>query len=517
VKSSPARGLVAGVAFGLMTLVGLAAGGLRADDKPAPSTSELPARVETRHTLNLPGQPLEYRAVAETIGLTNQKGEASASVYTVSYLADAPAGQPRPVAFVFNGGPGAASVFLHLGGLGPRILETPASGAAPNPPVHLIDNPSTWLVFTDLVFVDPVGTGFSHGKGKEENPDKPFWNVHGDLDSLGAVVRRWLTRHERWSAPVFLVGESYGGLRAAALAHSLEREVGITVSGLVLISPALDLAILRPDISNTLAPAFQLPSYAAVAAALSEAAPPAETGRAAEGFAMSAERFAMTDYLVGLAGLKGIPAAGDPFIARIAALVGLPVDIVRRHRGRVPDRVFARELRRAQGEILSLYDATVTRAAGANPSDDDAGDPVLAPAIAAYTAAFDSYAPEGLGYRTERPYRVLPRDVSRQWNWDGARGGGGGLGLALSSLEKTLLAHPGTKLLIANGRYDLVTPYLASRWLVDQLGLPAAVRFAIRLSVYEGGHMMYMRPKSRAALAADAADIFAPQSAAPGR
>jgi carboxypeptidase C (cathepsin A) len=478
---------------------------------------------------------LDYRAVAETIGLTDRKGEASASVYTVSYLADAAAGQKRPVAFVFNGGPGAASVFLHLGGLGPRILETPASGAAPSPPVHLVDNPSTWLVFTDLVFVDPVGTGFSHGKGKEENPDKPFWNVQGDLNSLGAVVRRWLTRHERWSAPVFLVGESYGGLRAAALAHSLERVVGVTVSGLVLISPALDLAILHPDVSNTLAPAFQLPSYAAVAAALSEAASPAEAGRAAEGFAMSAERFAMSaegfamsaerfamsDYLVGLAGLKGIPAAGDPLIARIGALIGLPDNIVRQHRGRVPNRVFARELRRAQGEILSLYDATVARAAGANPSDDNAGDPVLGPAIAAYTAAFDSYAPEGLGYRTELPYRVLPREVSRQWNWDGARGpdGGseGGLDLALSSLEKTLLAHPETRLLIANGRYDLVTPYLASRWLVDQLGLPAAVRAAIRLRVYEGGHMMYMRPKSRAALAADAADIFAPQSAAPAR
>jgi carboxypeptidase C (cathepsin A) len=491
---------------------------LKAEDKPAVSAPELPARVETRHTINLPGNlpghPLDYRAVAETIGLTDRKGEASASVYTVSYLADAAAGQKRPVAFVFNGGPGAASVFLHLGGLGPRILETPASGAAPSPPVHLVDNPSTWLVFTDLVFVDPVGTGFSHGKGKEENPDKPFWNVQGDLNSLGAVVRRWLTRHERWSAPVFLVGESYGGLRAAALAHSLEREVGVTVSGLVLISPALDLAILHPDVSNTLAPAFQLPSYAAVAAALSEAASPAEAGRAAE-------RFAMSDYLVGLAGLKGIPAAGDPLIARIGALIGLPDNIVRQHRGRVPNRVFARELRRAQGEILSLYDATVARAAGANPSDDNAGDPVLGPAIAAYTAAFDSYAPEGLGYRTELPYRVLPREVSRQWNWDGARGpdGGseGGLDLALSSLEKTLLAHPETRLLIANGRYDLVTPYLASRWLVDQLGLPAAVRAAIRLRVYEGGHMMYMRPKSRAALAADAADIFAPQSAAPAR
>ena len=502
--------------FGLLIIAAAAAWG--ADDKPAAAAPELPARVETRHTINLAGDPvgrsLDYRAVAETIGLTDRKGEATASVYTVSYLANPPAGQQRPVAFVFNGGPGAASVFLHLGALGPRILDTPASGAVPSPPVRLIDNQSTWLRFTDLVFVDPVGTGFSHGRGKDENPDKPFWNVRSDLDSLGAVVRRWLTRHERWSAPVFLVGESYGGLRATALAHSLERDVGVSVSGLVLISPALDIAVLHPDISNTLAPAFALPSYAAASAALTGAESGAETGQAAE-------RFALSDYLVGLAGLKGIPNAGDPFIARIAELIGLSGDIVRRERGRVPNQVFARELRRAQGEILSLYDATVARPTRANPWDDHAGDPVLDPAIAAYTAAFDSYAPEALGYRTEQPYRVLAREVSREWNWDAARGpgdgGGGGLGLALSSLEDTLLQHPATRLLIANGRYDLVTPYLASRWLVDQLAVPAAVRAAIGLRVYEGGHMMYMRPKSRAALAADAADLFAPQGATPSR
>jgi len=140
-----------------------------ADDKPPGSAPALPARTETRHTINLAGHALDYRAVAETIGLTDRKGQAVASVYTVSYLADAPGGTQRPVAFVFNGGPGAASVFLHLGALGPRILDTPASGAVPSPPVRLVDNPSSWLLFTDLVFVDPVGTGFSHGKGKEEN------------------------------------------------------------------------------------------------------------------------------------------------------------------------------------------------------------------------------------------------------------------------------------------------------------------------------------------------------------
>ena len=480
-----------------MLLLAAAAG--RADDKPAAAATEPPARVETRHTLTLAGRPLEYRAVAETIGLTTQKGEPSASVFTVSYLAEPTAGQGRPVAFVFNGGPGAASVFLHLGALGPRVLETPASGAVPSPPVRLVDNPSTWLAFTDLVFVDPIGTGFSHGKGKEDNPDKPFWNVRGDLNSLGAVLRRWLSRHERWGAPVFLVGESYGGLRAAALAHSLARDVGIAVSGLVLVSPALDVAILHPDISNTLAPAFELPSYAATAAALS-GRPAAEAGAAAE-------RFALSDYLVGLAAMPGIPAANDPFIAHVAALIGLPERVVRRERGRVSGRTFTRELRRDQGQILSQYDATVARPTGVNPWGDDAGDPVLDPAVAAYTTAFGAYTLSELGYRTELPYRVLPREVSREWNWDAAREGG--LGLALGALQETLLARPETKLLVANGRYDVVTPYLASRWLLDQLGVPPPVRANIRLRVYEGGHMMYMRPQSRAALSTDAAELFA--------
>lgn len=455
------------------------------------------------------GRSLDYRAVAETIGLRNPKGEPTASVFTVSYLAEAPAGQSRPVAFVFNGGPGAAAVFLHLGALGPRILDTPPSGAVPSPPFRLADNPSTWLAFTDLVFVDPVGTGFSRGRGKEDNPDKPFWDVRSDLASLGGVVRRWLTRHDRWSAPVFLVGESYGGLRAAALARSLARDVGVTVSGVVLVSPALDIAGLHPGISNTLAHAFQLPSYAATAAVFAGRSP-VESGAAAE-------RFALTDYLVGLAGLAGIPSADDPFIARTAGLIGLPAEIVRRERGRVPSRTFARELRRAQGEILSLYDATVARPSGANPWDDHAGDPVLDPSVAALTAAFESYAIGELGYRTERPYRVLARDVSRGWNWDGARGGEGGLGLALSSLQETLLARPETRLLVASGRYDLVTPYLGSRWLIDQLAVPAAIRERIVMRVYEGGHMMYMRPASRAAFSADAAPIFAIPAAAPPR
>ena len=486
--------------------------GARADDKPAtPNASaaeiKLPAHVETHHVLQLGDKSLAYTAVAETIPLTDAKGEQTASIFTTAYIADGAPAATRPVAFVFNGGPGAASVFLHLGALGPQILETPGNGAPPTPPVKLIDNPNSWLAFTDLVFVDPVGTGFSHGKGKDDNPDKPFWNVKSDLNSLAQLTRLWLTKHERWPSPVYLVGESYGGFRAAALAKTLAEDVGITVSGLVMVSPALDTEILHPDVSNLMAAALELPSYAATAAALAGKAP-GNVDHAAT------EHFALTDYLTGLANLPTQPAAGDPFLARVAALIGMPVDTVQRERGQVSGGLFTHEQRKQQHEILSLYDATVTRPTTANPWDDHAGDTILDGATAAYTAAFDIYAPEALGYRTDLQYWALHQQIAQQWDWDGSRRGGGGLGLALSSLQSAMLAHPQTRVLIANGRYDLVTPYLASRWLVDQLSLPDAVRKSIATRVYEGGHMMYMRPSSRAALAADAAALFTGRDAA---
>ena len=461
-----------------------------------------PASASTRHAIVLSDRRLDYEAIAETLPLTDAKGNQTAVIFTVSYLADRAAGAARPVSFVFNGGPGAASVFLELGALGPRILATPADGAAPEPPFRLVDNRATWLGFTDLVFVDPVGTGFSRGTGNEQDPDKPFYDVHADLASLAATIRLWLTRHERWRSPIYLVGESYGGFRAAALAQMLPGEGNAPVSGLVLISPALDLSALDPGPRDLLASAFFLPSYASVAAVWR---PPGDDIAAIE-------RFALGGYLTGLAVLKGRPPAADPFIAKIAAITGLPAAIVSRNRGRIPRDVFVREIRRPESEVVSVYDGTIARPAGAG----DGGDALLRPAAAAFGAAFNAYASEELAYHTDLPYRVLAREVSRQWNWRDARQQGGP-GLALESLETALLDHAGTRVLIANGRYDLVTPYLGSRWLVDQLELPHAIRDAMRVRLYEGGHMLYLRPNSRRALFLDAAQTYAaPISVAPG-
>jgi carboxypeptidase C (cathepsin A) len=469
------------------------------DAKPA-SAPPLPKYVETHHTIKLAQRSLDYRAIAEMIVLHDQKGAETASVFTISYLADPSAGQKRPVTFLLNGGPGAAAVYLHLGAAGPRIMEPNSDGTVPTPPVRLVDNPNTWLDFTDLVFIDPVGTGFSRGEGKDDNPSKPFWNVHSDIESLDAVIRLWLTKHQRWGDPVYLAGESYGGFRVGAMAKSLARDEGIVVRGIVMVSPALDLTILNADVTALPVASFGLPSFAATSAVFAgqSAFDPAPV-----------EQFALSDYLVGLAGMKGVPPPGDAFTAKVADLIGLPADMVRRERGWVSNTTFAHERRRDQNQVLSLYDATVTRPSPANPWDQTAGDPILDNSIAAFTAAFNAYAPDGLGYRSDLQYRVLPRYIGHQWNFDGSREGQDGLGLSLSGLQTTLLDYPNTKVLIANGRYDLVTPYLASRWLVDQLAIPQAVRDAIRLKLYDGGHMMYLRAQSRAALAADVAALFA--------
>lgn len=484
--------IVAGI-YLLLIMVGM--GGARADEAP---TGEFPARVATRHTIALDKGKIDYEAIAETLPVTDAKGAATASIFTVSYIADAENGGSRPVSFVFNGGPGAASVFLHLGALGPQMLEVPQNGAVPSPPLHIVDNQATWLGFTDLVFVDPVGTGFSRGKGKEDNPDKPFWDVHADIASLGSVIRLWLARHQRWNAPVYLVGESYGGFRAAAMAQSLPHDVDVIVKGLVLVSPALDLSALHQSERDLLAAAFVLPSYAATAAAYEV---PSSTRDMTQ-----AERFALSDYLVGLATVKGQPSPGDPFIARVAQIAGVPPEIVRRYRGRIPRHVFAHEIRRKEGEVVSLYDSMIARPAGPE-GGEGAADPVLQPAVAAYGTAFNAYLAETLGVHTDLPYRVMPRDISQQWNWQGERQHGTD-GLAMSSLEAALLEHPGIKVLIVNGRFDLVTPYFASRWLVDQLEIPAPMRAAIRLRVYDGGHMVYMHPEARSLLARDAAELY---------
>jgi carboxypeptidase C (cathepsin A) len=250
-------------------------------------------------TVTLADRTLQVAATAEFLPITNGKGDTTAEIFVTSYVAkDAPAAQ-RPVTFLFNGGPGAASAFLHLGAVGPRVLVTNADGTLPPPPVRLEDNPASWIAFTDLVFVDPVGTGYSRATGKDEDADKSFWGVRADVRTLSEVVRLWLTRNGRWSTPKYLAGESYGGFRIAMMARNLQRDAGVEINGLIMVSPALEFSLIFGGDYDLLSWATRLPTLVASSHAWGLGARgSSEAGAMTQ---VDIERFALNDYLVGLA------------------------------------------------------------------------------------------------------------------------------------------------------------------------------------------------------------------------
>lgn len=485
----------------LILLVPVAALAQRADAPPASAASPTATpgfaaeRSVTTHRLELPGNPLAYTAVAEFLPLRGGEGEEiAARIFTVSYTLDGAAPGRRPVAFVFNGGPGASSAYLHLGALGPKVVAFNDDGSIPRPPSPLVDNPDTWLVFADLVFIDPVGTGYSRALKTEGDAEKRYWNVEGDTRSMAEIVRLWLTREQRWGSPKILVGESYGGFRVAMLASALFDGPGAAVNGIVMVSPVVDFATIRDADTMLLPWAFRLPSYAAAAAALGKAPGTAEEA------AKRAERFALGDYVSGLAGMDlGELGAMRGLFDRVAALTGLPRELVERHRGRVPGGVFAREVLRAEGKVVSQYDATFA-APDPDPSSTRLiADPFLDGTKPAYATAYADYVRRFLDVRTEVPFELLSERVNRGWEWPRMR-----LPSARDELQTVLALSPGLRVLIAHGRTDLVTPYLASRWIAAHLELPAGERDRVAVTVYDGGHMMYTLATQRARLAADA-------------
>jgi carboxypeptidase C (cathepsin A) len=464
-------------------------------DAPKAERNEKPAAFEaqrtvTRHTLGT----LTYTAVAEFLPVREgSKDEVLARVFTTTYTLDGAEPGKRPVAFVFNGGPGAASAYLHLGALGPRVVRFNEDGSLPRPPVPMADNPDTWLAFADLVFIDPVGTGYSGALKPGDDAEKRFWKVDADARTLSEIVRLWVARNDRWVSPKLLVGESYGGFRIAKMARELFRQSGVAVNALVMVSPVIDFGTVRDGNTGLLTTALRLPSMAASAAAhgLVEEAPADAAERAA--------RYALTDYLAGLATLDvGRLDASAGLFAEVARLTGLPVELVTRHRGRVSAGVFARELLRAKGRVVSVYDGAFSGPDPDPASSRVAEDPFLTGTVPAYSTAFAAYVQQELNFRTELPFHLLNTAVNRGWEWPRE-----GHPSAMDELQQVLTLTPGLHVMIAHGRNDLITPFLGSRWLAAQLELPAGQRGRVRVPVYDGGHMMYSLSGPRARLAAD--------------
>jgi carboxypeptidase C (cathepsin A) len=450
----------------------------------------LPADAVTEHSIDTPRGKLAYTATAGTLAFYDQSGEQSASVFYTAYVAKgAPAN--RPLTFVFNGGPGAASAFLHLGLVGPRILDFGAEVHEATR-ANLRDNPDTWLNFTDLVLIDPIGTGWSRAVKREDA--KSFWGVQADAGAMAKAVALYVAKNNRAGSPKYLFGESYGGFRAAKTARALQNEQGILVSGIVMLSPLLEGWLTFGDDQSALNAALQLPSLAAAELERKNAFNP-------DALAV-AEKFAMTEYLTTLAGAPPKGDAAKTFYERVAKMSGVPVDSVTQARGFAAN-VYLKTLRAPEGKIVSRYDATF---AADDPYPERrtarSPDPILDVVTRAYGGAMASYARNELGFKTEMTYTLLASDV--QWDWQS----GGRLQASAEDDLRTLLAYdPSFRLLIAHGYSDMITPYAATRYVLDHLPAFDPPGRA-QLKLYRGGHMLYLDPESRKAFSADAGAFY---------
>jgi carboxypeptidase C (cathepsin A) len=452
----------------------------------------LPGDAVTEHSIDLPSGKLAYTATAGTLPLFDQSGERVAAVFYTAYVAKSANPAARPVTFVFNGGPGAASAFLNLGLVGPRIAEFGGNGHDGSS-VRLQDNPDTWLAFTDLVLIDPVGTGWSR-------PAKPdgghaFWGVHGDAESLAKVIALYVAKNSRAASPKFILGESYGGFRAAKVARLLESDQGIMASGILMLSPVLEGAFQFGGERFALGAALQLPSLAA--------AQLERKGAFSQDALAQAEHFALTDYLTTLAGPPLQGDAAKTFYARVAAVTGLSVDAVAEARGFIRDD-YVKNLDLGDHKIASHYDVTFA-------SDDPypetpvarGPDPILDGVIRGYGSAFVGYARDELGFKTDMTYNLLAADISGKWDWEQ----GHGQASVSDDLRVLLALTPSFRLMIAHGYSDMVTPYAVSRYVLEHL--PAFEgEERTELKLYRGGHMFYLDPDSRKAFSADARTMY---------
>jgi carboxypeptidase C (cathepsin A) len=449
--------------------------------------SLLPGDAVSEHTLESGGTRLAYTATVGTLNLYDQSGERTAAiVYTAYVLKDRPA-ESRPVTFAFNGGPGAASAYLHLGLVGPKILEFGAGGQD-GASARLRDNPETWLAFTDLVMIDPIGTGWS--RAAKADDAKNFYGVGPDAQTLAKTIALYLAKNGRLRSPKYLLGESYGGFRSVKVARALQNEQSVIVSGIVMVSPLIEGALQFGANRFALGAALQLPSVAASELELRHAFSAEAIG--------AAERFAMTEYLTTLAGPPPQGEAARKFYGRVAEISGLPLDVVTRSRGFIRD-AYVKHLRR-DSKIVSPYDATFAAPDAFPESDRSGDDPVLDGVTRAYGAAFAGYARDELGFKTDMTYLLLARDVSGRWDWRGEHGRNPVS--AESDLRELLALNPSFRLLVTHGYSDLVIPYSVSRYVVEHLP-PLGNPDRVQLKLYKGGHMMYMIAASRVAMTAN--------------
>ncbi len=443
---------------------------------------KLPPDSTTKQTLDLPGRSLAFTATAGSIRLSDEKGEPQADIAYTAYQLDGTDRASRPVTFVFNGGPGASSAWQQLGNNGPWRIAINADAVTPSTPPEAKPNAETWLDFTDLVFIDPVGTGFSRFVATGDEVRKKFYSVDGDVASIAVTIRRWLEKNDRLLSPKYIAGESYGGIRGPKVVRNLTTQQGVGVNGLILISPVFDFREWSG--SSILQYVASLPSYAAVAREK-------EKRGITRADMKDVETYARTDFLVDLVKGQADADATNRIADKVAALTGIDQTVSRRLAGRFGIAEFRREFDRRDGKVTGRYDASVL---GTDPYPDSSafhfGDPSGDALAAPLTSAIVDLTTRKLNWRPDGSYEVLNGAVERAWDF--------GRGLSplesISQLRQILALDPKLKVLVGHGLFDLATPYFASQIVLDQLP-PYASR--VKLVVYPGGHMFYSRDASR--------------------
>jgi carboxypeptidase C (cathepsin A) len=479
------------------------------NEKETKPDHEPPAGAETTATWGRGRKATPYTATAKWIVL-RKKEKPAAEIFSVSYVAGN-GDQGRPVTFVFNGGPGASSAYLHMGAVGPRRVAFPADGTLPEMPARLVENESSWLAFTDLVFVDPVGTGFSRiienekkgddkdKKPPEDAPDpKEYFGYKRDLESLCEFMGRWLSDHGRWGSPVFIAGESYGGYRVGRLARMLQESTGIGLNGAILISPALEITGLTPTDYDVLGWVDRVPTMAA--AAVHHGRSRAFRKRTSLSKVLrDSEEFATGDYASFLTRGAAMPAKERAAVmTRLADLLGLSLDLVLRGEGRVSILTFVRELLRDERKVLGLYDTTIT-ATDPFPDRDAFSwpDPTLSGISPAYTMAVNRMLRSEIGVETDREYTLLSYEVNTAWKNDTEHHAFASPPGATDDFRYGMALNPHMKAFITHGQYDLVTPYYTSDRLRNLMRLDPQVAGRLTVHHFGGGHMFYAWESSR--------------------
>jgi carboxypeptidase C (cathepsin A) len=466
-------------------------GGAKSEDFKLPP---FPADKTVRETTTVDGRKIAYDATVGSLPVLDEKGKTIADVMFVAYTMP---GKDRAVTFALNGGPGASSVYLNLGALGPKRVQFGAEGNSPSDPATAIDNPGTWLDFTDLVFIDPVGTGFSHARIPEAEAKKKFYSTAADIDYLSRIIYDWLVKNGRLTSKKYLVGESYGGFRGPRITHTLQTRLGVAMNGLVLVSPYLDPSA---NDNGDLSPLPWMLTLPSIAAANLE-----RQGKLTDATMADIVAYTRGDYVTDLLKGRSDPQSTERIVRRVTELSGLDPAFVRRAGGRLETQAYLREVFRAEGKLGSRYDSNVT---GWDPfpfsPDQRTNDPILDAIIAPTTTAMVDFITRTVGWKYSARYNALSYEVNRLWERDGAEANKG----SVEQLRQSVAIDSKLQVLIVHGWGDLSCPFMASKLIVDQMPLMGDPN-RVQVKEYPGGHMFYSRGDSQAALRRDVMKVYA--------